>query len=236
MSRCFTVLLIFFNVHVWSQLDPAFYGTYVDSLLQESFTIYSMDEVAEDCFLVEYERYSNLQLVQSSSGYGHCHGPNGHMEIKLRELDSMLEVSFEKRESGDFTLILYQTGLVQKVYTRMDFSDSENGFISLPKKETMTFLADGGRRLELTMNPSDSLVAFVLRSNECEKGGMPGVLIPLRGDEKSKLPDRYVYLIGEDCEWIFTFSSDSIIIEETHCEYIARNACPIWSGMYVLSP
>jgi hypothetical protein len=86
------------------------------------------------------------------------------------------------------------------------------------------------------MNPSDSLIAFVLRSEQCQKGGMPGVLIPLPANEKLKLPDRYVYLIGEDCEWIFTLSSDSILLEESHCENIDRNACPIWSGLYVLSP
>ena len=234
--RGFTFLFFFLSVHVWSQLDPAFYGTYSDSLLQESFTIYSMDEVAEDCFLVEYERYSNLQLVQSTSGYGHCHGPNGHMEIKLRELDSMWEVWFEVSEAGEYTMTLYQNGLVMKVLRRMDLSDAENGFISLPKAETIAFLANGGRSLELTMNPSDSLIAFVLRSEQCQKGGMPGVLIPLPANEKLKLPDRYVYLIGEDCEWIFTLSSDSILLEESHCENIDRNACPIWSGLYVLSP
>jgi hypothetical protein len=234
--RGFAVLFFFVHVHVLAQLDPKFFGTYGDSLFQESYTIYSMDEVAEDCFLVEFERYLNFQVVQSTSGYGHCHGPNGHMEVKLRDVDSFLEVWFQESESGEQSLILYLDGSEPQVFKKMVNLDLENGFVSLPKAEIITFSADGGRSLELTMNPSDSLVAFVLRSEQCEKGGMPGVLIPLPGDEKSKLPDRYLYMIGENCEWFFTFSSDSILIEENSCDFITRNSCPIWSGLYVFSP
>jgi hypothetical protein len=229
-------LIFFVNVHIWAQLDSKFYGTYGDSLLHETYTIYSMDEVAADCFLVEHERYVNLQLVHTSSGYGHCHGPNGHMEIKLRDIDSLLEVWFEENELGEHSLTVYNDGAIHRVFSKIENAESDDGFVSIPKAQIVTFQAELGRSLELSMNPSDSLIAFVLRSDQCQKGGMPGVLIPLPGVEKSQMPDRYVWLVGEACELLFTFSSDSILIEENECEHITRNACPIWSGLYVLSP
>ena len=77
--KYFVLIGFLFSLSVsFSQLDLKYFGEYVSNDFTESFTIYSMDEMDEHCFFVDYVKFDeNDELVKNLSGYGHCDDSEG---------------------------------------------------------------------------------------------------------------------------------------------------------------
>ena len=98
------------------QLDPFYYGTYVNKEETVSFTVYTMDEVAEDCFIVEKDLLKDGLSVQHWTGFGHCNGDDGRMEIVLENTDIKIPIEFNLLSGGTRSLTLFIPGANSEVY------------------------------------------------------------------------------------------------------------------------
>jgi hypothetical protein len=74
MKNLLSFLFLFILANSFAQLDPFYFGTYRSANALEKYTIYSMDEIEEDCFIVEYDRFQDAKVVEHWGGYGHCDG------------------------------------------------------------------------------------------------------------------------------------------------------------------
>ena len=62
----------------FSQLDSKYLGEYITDDISEVITLYTLDEMDEHCFFVEYSMYDDEEnLIKSLEGYGHCDDTEG---------------------------------------------------------------------------------------------------------------------------------------------------------------
>jgi len=226
MKSFFLILAICFSsAFSFSQLDPQFFGSYVNEELTNGFLIYTMDEVASDCFLVEFEMYQGLETISSETGYGHCDGPNGHMEIQLESKGgAKLEVGFTVDELGFNLLTVYNNdGTTTEYYSLpMDEEYTSGDY------EEFVFVRDDGA--ELVLYDEDGNVGFTLFgviSDGCDANEIEGVMIPLDEELTS-----FEYVAG-GCKIEFQVSNDKINVIETNCK-IGTAKCSTVSGLYIL--
>ncbi len=98
------------------QLDPFYFGTYVNASQTERYTIYTMDEVVEDCFIVEKDRLKEGRSVQHWTGFGHCNGDDGRTEILLENTDTKIPVEFGVLAGGLKSMTIYPPGTNSEIY------------------------------------------------------------------------------------------------------------------------
>lgn len=220
LAICFTSSFSF------SQLDPQFFGTYVNDDMTNGFLIYTMDEVASDCFLVEFELYQGLETISSETGYGHCDGPNGHMEIQLESKGgAKLEVGFTVDELGFNLLTVYnKDGTTTEYYSLpMDEEYTSGDY------EEFVFVREDGA--ELVLYDEDGNVGFTLFgviSDGCDANEIEGIMIPLDEELTS-----FEYVEG-GCKIEFQVSNDKINVIESNCK-IGTAKCSPLSGLYSLA-
>jgi hypothetical protein len=115
--KYFAVLLFLFSGgSIFSQLDPFYFGTYVNQEGTISYTVYTMDEVVEDCFIVEKDLLKEGLSVQHWNGYGHCNGDDGRMEILFEDSTLKIPIEFNLLSGGNRSLTLYPPGANSEVY------------------------------------------------------------------------------------------------------------------------
>lgn len=210
----------------FSQLDPQFFGSYVNDDMTNGFLIYTMDEVASDCFLVEFELYQGLETISSETGYGHCDGPNGHMEIQLESKGgAKLEVGFTVDELGFNLLTVYNNdGTTTEYYSLpMDEEYTSGDY------EEFVFVRDDGA--ELVLYDEDGNVGFTLFgviSDGCDANEIEGIMFPLDEELTS-----FEYVEG-GCKIEFQVSNDKINVIESNCK-IGTAKCSPLSGLYSLA-
>jgi hypothetical protein len=220
LAICFTGSFSF------SQLDPQFFGSYVNDEMTNGFLIYTMDEVASDCFLVEFEMYQGLETISSETGYGHCDGPNGHMEIQLESKGGQkLEVGFALDEAGFNLLTVYNSdGTTTDYYSLPMEEEYSNG-----DAEEFVFVREDGAELVLyDVDGNVGFTLFGLISDGCDSNEIEGVMVPLDEELTS-----FEYVIGA-CKIEFQASEDIINITETNCS-IGAAACSPLGGLYLLA-
>jgi hypothetical protein len=100
----------------FSQLDPFYFGTYINSNETIKFTVYTMDEVVDDCFIVEKELLKEGLSIQHWNGYGHCNGEDGRMEFFLENSASKIPVEFNLLNDGLRSLTIFPLGANSEVY------------------------------------------------------------------------------------------------------------------------
>lgn len=227
MKAFFLIFAICFSSSFsFSQLDPQFFGSYVNEDLTNGFLIYTMDEVASDCFLVEFELYQGLETISSETGYGHCDGPNGHMEIQLESKGgAKLEVGFSVDEDGFNMLTVYNADGTTSNYFSLP-ADEE--LYADDEYEEFVFVREDGA--ELVLYDEDGNVGFTLFgviSDACEANEIEGVMIPLDEELTS-----FEYVAG-GCKIEFQVSNDKINVIETNCKIGTAKCSPV-SGLYIL--
>ena len=107
---------LFFSIHSFGQLDPFYFGTYVNPSETLSFTVYTMDEVAEDCFIVEKDLFKDGVSIQHWNGYGHCNGDDGRMEFQLENETIKIPIEFNLLSNGLRSLTVFPAGQNSEVY------------------------------------------------------------------------------------------------------------------------
>lgn len=91
-QRIFLCLIIgLVSGNLKAQLDPFYFGSYINSDSTKMITVYTMDEVVDDCFIVEMD---DFKQSKHWDGYGHCNGEDGRMEL-LFELSTSLKIPIE---------------------------------------------------------------------------------------------------------------------------------------------
>jgi hypothetical protein len=220
LAICFTRSFSF------SQLDPQFFGSYVNDEMTNGFLIYTMDEVASDCFLVEFEMYQGLETISSETGYGHCDGPDGHMEIQLESKGGRkLEVGFTVDEAGFNLLTVYNNDATTTEYYSMPI---EEEYINGDAEEFVFVREDGAELVLYDVDGNVGFTLFGLISDGCDSNEIEGVMLPLDEELTS-----FEYTMGV-CKIEFQVSEDIINIIETNCT-IGADSCSPLSGLYFLA-
>lgn len=226
--RFFQLVSFLITFSVYGQLDPLFFGTYKDELGTEVYSIYTMDEVADDCFIVDYQQFENGQLIRSTSGYGHCDGPNGHMEIKLLDENFNQEVEFKVMNEGLKTMIRYSIkGETRQFTSSLPLEDR----LSDQEQEQYYRRNDG---VELTFRQSEdngtySFSIYQPAQGNCMGGEYSGKLQPLNEELT-----QFAHTPFSTCMIRLTISADKIEVVEKGAEGLHPN-CEGWAGIYLLN-
>ena len=243
MNRLLSTVFSLICLISFGQLEPEFHGTYMAEDESASLTVYTMDEVVEDCFLVDYEVYENFALIMSMSGYGSCDGPNGHWLMRFDETGLNLEVEFT-RQNGVPVIILHDPGgktffyrIDEEIETTEDadgleeyLEEYEEGMDEEGAEEEFFFAREDGAEL-LLFNDNEQ-IGFLLTgvlTEKCQSNDITGVMIPL--DEELTI---FEFKTAQGCRIEFQMSSDSINIVEEKCGALHNSGCGTWSGLYVL--
>ena len=85
-------------------------------LIISSFCISAFAQLVEDCFIVEKDLLKEGFSVQHWSGYGHCNGDDGRMEILLENTDVKIPIEFNLLSEGTRSLTLFPPGSNSEVF------------------------------------------------------------------------------------------------------------------------
>ena len=116
MKNLLSFLFLFILANSFAQLDPFYFGTYRSANALEKYTIYSMDEIEEDCFIVEYDRFQDAKVVEHWGGYGHCDGEDGKLEVFIQKGGQPIRIEFALLEMGIRSLIIHLESGNTKVF------------------------------------------------------------------------------------------------------------------------
>jgi hypothetical protein len=116
MKNLLSFLFIPFISISYAQLDPFYYGTYRSADASEKYTIYSMDEIEEDCFIVEYDRFQGANVIEHWNGYGHCDGEDGKLEVFKQKGGKPIRIEFALLEMGVRSLTIFPINENSKVF------------------------------------------------------------------------------------------------------------------------
>lgn len=213
-------------INVSAQLDPFFYGTYTDAGMTKSYTVYSMDEVAEDCFLVEYEKYENYETVFGASGSGKCDGKNGHMEIKLESSEYVLEVDFGLEDNGQKIMTIFNEDSTVFVYKAVvdEYPEEE-------MYEEFYYSREDGAEIMLYADMDGlGFTIYGLLDGMCDINEISGELTPLNDDLTT-----FIYKDESGCKIEFQMSEGIIRIVEANCEKMRKVKCKDYNGVYYLN-
>ena len=213
---------------VYAQLDPLFFGSYKDQLGQEMYSIYTMDEVAEDCFLVDYQQFENGQLIRSSSGYGHCDGQNGHMEIKLMDENQPQEVAFQLSDDESRTMTRYFSSGEKRTY----FASSSVEVRSGDNERELYYRRADGVELTFRFNEDAGSYTFSIyqpASGDCKGGEYSGKLQPVNEELT-----EFTHTPFSTCVIRLFVSKDITHLQENGAEGLHPN-CSSWAGTFLLN-
>lgn len=229
LSLFLTLTLSFSSI---AQLDPFYFGTYVDDNFTAGYTIYTMDEVAGDCFLVEFERYENYESVYGTSGFGHCNDENGTLEIQLENMDEKIQISFGIDEHGMKNLTLMSGEDSGKIFREYNDFVPEEGNVDHEKGEEIYYSREDGSELVI-YSVDDVNLGFTIYAapkSGCEGNDIGGKLTALN-DELS----LFEFKSGEKCRLEFQISTDSINVIEENCSEKHGPRCGNWNGLFLLN-
>jgi hypothetical protein len=109
-------LVLVISIPCFSQLDPFYFGTYMNNTQTISYTVYTMDEVVDDCFIVEKDLWKDGISIKHWNGYGHCNGDDGRMELFLDNAGIKIPIEFNLLSNGIRTLTIYPSDKNSEVY------------------------------------------------------------------------------------------------------------------------
>ena len=223
--------LLSFSV-AFSQLDSKYFGEYVSNDFTESFTIYSIDEMDEHCFFVDYVQFDEKdELVKNLSGYGHCDDSEGmkaffyfdeYKEAILALLTANefgeieMEVQFPDR-IGVSTFFLVTGEDVEMYGDEMDDTPSE-----------VTFIRDD--QAELILFDDNNQIGFRIvgaTSSSCVANEFVGVLMPV--DEEMQILE---YSDGKGCVMKMQLAEAGVTVTEANCTKLHAKSCSSWNGLY----
>lgn len=228
MKKIINLLLLFFLItNVNAQLDPFFYGTYINSEKTASYTIYSMDEVTEVCFIVEFEKYENFQTVFGASGFGHCDTENNRMEISLDNEEKPFEVVFGIEDDGTKTLTFFHEDNTTILFKEIveEFTEIEEDY-----EEFYYSRVDGAELLLFADREGLGFTIFGVLDGTCEMNEISGELTATNEDRTN-----FIFHDKVGCKIEFQISDKVIRILEDKCDKYRDVKCSNWNGEYFLN-
>ncbi len=116
MRIFFAFIGLLLSHSVLAQLDAKYHGLYLSDEGNAELSIYTLDDVVEDCFIADYTVYAPVNENGESahedvvySGYGSCEGPNGHWLINVENNGQKLSLEVSFAMNGTYpTLTVYQ--------------------------------------------------------------------------------------------------------------------------------
>lgn len=227
------LLVIFLLLQVsglFSQLEPQYFGTYKNEEGTAAYTVYTMDEVVSDCFVVEYVEYENGDVVFASTGFGHCEGEEGRLTILLDERKDPIEVGFEMYDDGSKIMKVFQEdGSVIAFYP---YSGDDLG--TGGPGEEIYYMREDGAELLIIPGTEDKTIDFGIYYNvgnsNCSKNHIE-TYMTATNEERT----IYSCTVEGSCKMTFYFSTDSIEIKEEGCKDYHGRSCGEWTGLYILN-
>jgi hypothetical protein len=194
-----------------------------------AYTIYTMDEIVDDCFVVEYEAYQEGDIVFSNSGYGHCDGENGHLTLNMEKSVKSIEVAFEQDEDGlRIMKVFIEDGSIQVFY---EFNGDD--LDQTASREEIYYARSDGSELILHAVDDPEKLGFSIFYNaqgKCVGNGIEGEMSVVNDDYSV-----FEYKVNDKCRVEFQLSTDSINIVEEGCSGFHGAHCGEWSGLYILN-
>lgn len=220
-----TIFILATNVN--AQLDPFFYGTYINSEKTFSYTIYSMDEVTDACFIVEFEKYENFQTVFGTSGFGQCDSENNRMEIILDNEEKPFEVEFGVADDGTKILSFIHDDDIATLFSEIveEYTEIEEEY-----EKFYYSRVDGSELLLFSDREGLGFTIFGLLEGTCEMNEISGELT-VANEERTK----FTFQDKEGCKIEFQITDGIIRVLEEKCDKYRDVNCNNWNGEYFLN-
>ena len=234
MKYILVLIGLIFSGFSFTQLEAEYYGTYINEDADQVFTIYSVDEVGEHCFLVDYQMYHEGELIVEDFGNGHCDDSDGVKALFYFErFTTPCKVSFFHDEEGNVIMdVLFPDNQnTIRFYLDEDLSEfiEEEGMEGYESEEIIFRRKDDAT---LILFDFEGQIGFTLNgvaSEFCQNTEVGGILLPL--DETMTV---LRFTDEEGCEIKMTTTEEGILIEDKNCESYRDKSCANWTGMYYI--
>jgi hypothetical protein len=225
-----SLLLTLLSTISFGQLEPQYFGTYKNDDGSAAYTVYTMDEVVDDCFVVEFVEYEDGDIVFAATGFGHCEGEAGHLLVQMENADTIIQVGFEIDDEGTKVMKVFNKDGSVEPY----FYYGGDDLVSGGADTEIYYTREDGCELVIIPGSEDKTIDFGIYYNvgnsACSKNHIE-TYMTAGNDERTV----YHCTIEGSCKLTFYFSTDSIEIKEVGCEeYHGRN-CGEWTGLYILN-
>jgi hypothetical protein len=231
--KYFVLIGFLFSLSVsFSQLDLKYFGEYVSNDFTESFTIYSMDEMDEHCFFVDYVQFDeNDELVKNLSGYGHCDDSEGMKAFfYFDEYKEPIVALLTANEFGEIEMELQfpdRVGvsnffLVSGEDVEMygdELEDAPSEVIFIRDDEAQLILFDDNNQIGFRI--------IGAKSSDCLENDYVGVLLPI--DEEMQILE---YSDGKGCKMKMQLAEVGVTVTESNCSKLHEKSCSSWNGLY----
>jgi hypothetical protein len=224
------LLLLFLSTFSFGQLEPQYYGTYKNEEGSAAYTVYTMDEVVDDCFVVEYVEYEDGDVIFAATGFGHCEGDAGHLLVQMENADTTIQVGFEIDDEGLKVMKVFMND--GSVVPFFNYAGDDLG--SGGTDSEIYYMREDGSELMIIPGSEDKTIDFSIFFNvdgaSCEKNHIANYMSAVN-------EQRTIYQCNLDgtCKLTFYFSTDSIEIKEEGCKGYHGRGCGEWTGLYILN-
>lgn len=218
LSLCFLLILW---TNSFSQMDPSFYGRYMDKDYTIGYTVYALDEDTENCFLVEFEQYDYEEIIYGDSGIGVCNEETGGLQFFFESTAESLDVVFGMDEYNFKTLtIKFNSGETKVLY---DVTEEEY-------YEEFYFQREDGSEMLLYLEEEKmGFTIYGWEEGDCEYNEISGFLKPLNEDLT-----LFAFEDINGCKIEFLFHENTVQITEINCTNSRYFTCENWNGIYTL--
>jgi len=231
MKYLVLIALFFCYNFTFSQLDSKYLGEYISDDVSEVLTLYTLDEMDEHCFFVEYLQYDeNENVIQELSGYGHCDDSEGMKALfYFEEYKEPLIALMTSDEFGDIEMeIQFPNRTGTTIFFLIGSMDAEYGDDMYETPSEVTFIRDD--QAQIILFDDNNQIGFRLIgaiSTLCPVNDYSGVLMPI--DEAMKILE---YSDGKGCKMKIELAEIGVTITESNCSKLHAKSCTSWNGLY----
>jgi hypothetical protein len=221
--------IFLFNISSFGQLDPFYLGTYTNEAKTESYTINFIPEEgieAKDCFLFSFNKMSNGKNVSVTKGVGYCESETEHIELRLENSTTPLEVDFEIDSKGAKLMTVHfndgklgrYTELIEIIENDLSFADK-------------IYARKDGSEMLISHNYNGEGFLFTIygkTTDKCILNEISGTVTPLNSEKT-----LFEYKVGAG-RIVFNVSAKNIILTEENSVNPNGASCVTWAGEYML--
>jgi hypothetical protein len=221
--------IVVFNTVCYAQLDPFYLGTYTNETKTESYTINFIPEEgieAKDCFLFAYTKMNNGKTVSITKGAGYCESETEHIEIRLENSATPLEVDFGIDSRGSKLMTVhFNDGKIGRYSELTEMMDIDQ---SLADK---IYARKDGSEILISHNYNGEGFLFSIygkTTDKCSVNEISGTVTPLNSELTV-----FEYKVGTG-RIVFKFSDKNMTITEENIINPNGASCSSWNGEYIL--
>lgn len=226
------LLVVFFSVNLsFAQLDSKYLGEYITDDVSEVITLYTLDEMDEHCFFVEYTLYDeDDNIIKSLEGYGHCDDSEGMKAFfYFDEYKLPLTAFLTTSEFGDIEMDVQfpeRAGSTNFFLISGDDTEFQDDMYETPSE--VTFIRDD--QAQIILFDDNNQIGFRMigsTSATCLTNDFVGVLMPV--DEAMQILE---YSDGKGCKIKVELAEIGVTVTETNCTVLHGKSCSSWNGLY----